>query len=367
MPILVTNNYPPTRGGIQTMMSRLAECLVLRGRDVVVVGPREDGSDAYDAAAPYRIVRYAARWRPRELFAIAASYVRALRIARERVTIASVWWPVAFALCFIPRRFRGPLAIIAHGTEISPSRTGTRQKIMRAVFRQADVILANSRFTRGLLEEAGVEGDIRVVSLGVDMLPVAPERSREPTILSVGRLVARKGFDRVIEALPALLHDFPSLRYEIVGGGPERAALEASATKLGVAARVTFLGSVSEEELRAAYARAWCFALPVRDIAGDVEGFGIVYLEAAMASLPALGGTASGAADAIVDGSTGLLVDGTNVPAIVEALARLLGDRANSERMGASGLARALEFTWMRTTEQILAALPQATPELKRT
>ena len=338
MPILVTNNYPPTRGGIQTMMSRVAECLAQHGRDVVVVGPKEDGSDAYDAAAAYRIVRYAARWRPREVVAIAGSYLRALRIARERVTIASVWWPVGFALVFIPRRFRGPLAIIAHGTEISPSRTGARQKIMRAVFRQADVILANSRFTRDLLERAGVAGDIRVVSLGVDMVPVTPQRSSEPTILSVGRLVARKGFDRVIDALPALRNEFPSLRYEIVGGGPERDALEARAARLGVAAGVTFLGSVSEEELRAAYARAWCFALPVRNIADDVEGFGIVYLEAAMASLPTLGGTASGAADAIVDGHTGMLVDGTNVPAITEALATLLRDRERSQRMGASGL-----------------------------
>ncbi len=361
MPILVSNNYPPTRGGIQTMMSRVAESLAERGREVVVVGPREDGSDPYDAAVPYRILRYTARWRPREVFAIARSYVRALRIARDRVTIASVWWPVGFALVLIPRRFRGPLAMIAHGTEISPSRTGTRQKIMRAVFGQADVILANSRFTRGLLERAGVGGDIRVVSLGVDMEPVAPARSSEPTILSVGRLVARKGFDHVIDALPALRNEFPSLHYEIVGSGPERPALEARAVRLGVTSHVTFLGSVSEEELRRAYARAWCFALPVRNIADDVEGFGIVYLEAAMASLPAIGGTASGAADAIVDGSTGLLVDGTNVTVIAEALATLLRDRAESEAMGASGLQRALEFTWTRTTDQILAALPQAT------
>lgn len=367
MPILVSNNYPPTRGGIQTLMSRVAECLTEKGREVVVVGPREDASDPYDAALPYRIFRYAARRRPRELFAIAIEYVRALRVARERVTLASVWWPVGFALVFVPRRWRGPLAIFVHGTEVSPSRKGIRQAIMRAVFHQADVIIANSRFTRGLLEQAGVRGEIAVVALGVDMQPVIPARAGEPTVLSVGRLVARKGFDRVIDALPALCAEFPQLRYEIVGGGPERSALEARAARLGVAANVTFLGSVSEDELRSAYARAWCFALPVRNIEDDVEGFGIVYLEAAMASLATIGGTESGATDAIVAGQTGLLVDGTDVPAIANAIATLLRDRTAAERMGARGLERAREFTWMRTTEEILAVLPQPPAAVRRT
>jgi phosphatidylinositol alpha-1,6-mannosyltransferase len=366
MPILVSNNYPPTRGGIQTLMSRVAETLAEKGREVVVVGPREDGSDAYDAGLPYRIFRYAARRRPRELFAIAGEYVRALRVARERVTLASVWWPVGFALVFVPRRWRGPLAIFVHGTEVAPSRKGIRQAIMRAVFRRADVIIANSSFTRGLLERAGVGGEIAVVALGVDMAPVIPARGMEPTLLSVGRLVARKGFDRVIDALPALLAEFPSLRYEIVGGGPERSALEARAARLGVAANVTFLGSVSEDDLRGAYARAWCFALPVRNIDDDVEGFGIVYLEAAMASLPAVGGTESGATDAIVDGETGILVDGTSVSAIAEAVATLLRDRTASERMGARGLERARRFTWTRTTDEILAVLPQPERGVKR-
>jgi phosphatidylinositol alpha-1,6-mannosyltransferase len=359
MPIVVTNNFPPRHGGIQTMMSRIAECLAQKDREVIVVGPREDGSAVYDASTAYRIIRYAARRRPFELLEIALAYVRALRSARERVTIASVWWPVAFAIAFIPRAWRGPLAILVHGTEVSPSRKGMRRRIMRAVFARADVIIANSRFTQGLLAQAGIVDNVRVVSLGVDMEPIAPGRAAHPVVLSVGRLVARKGFDRVIEALPSLCGEFPSLRYEIVGGGPERAALEVRAAELGVLANVAFLGSVSQTELRAAYARAWCFALPVRNIDDDVEGFGIVYLEAAMASLPAIGGKESGATDAIVDGETGLLVDGADVRAIAQAIATLLRNREQADAMGARGFARAREFTWMRTTEEILAILPQ--------
>jgi phosphatidylinositol alpha-1,6-mannosyltransferase len=356
MPILVTNNFPPRRGGIQILMARLAECLHERGCEVVVVGPRETGSEAYDAMVPYRVLRYAARTRRVELFALARTYLRALRTARERVTIASVWWPVAFPLAFIPRRVRGPLAILVHGTEVAPSRTGLRQRIMRAVFARADVILANSEFTKGLLARAGIVKHVRVIPLGVDMKPVAVRRAADATVLSVGRLVERKGFDRVIDALPALCAEFPALRYEIVGDGPEREALAARAERLGVAAHVGFLGSVSEDALRAAYARAWCFALPVRAVDEDVEGFGIVYLEAAMASLPTIGGLASGAADAIADGETGLLVDGTSVDAIVEAIGRLLREPEWGAEMGRRGLERARKFTWMRTADEILAA-----------
>ena len=358
MPILVTNNYPPARGGIQTLMSRLAERLAAKGHEVVVVGPREAGCEGYDASATFPILRYASLRRPLEAAAIAFTYLRALRLARARLTIASVWWPVALALVFLPRSVRGPVAILVHGTEVSPSRKGLRGIIMRAVFRRADVIIANSHFTSGLLERAGVTGDVHVVSLGVDMATVPPARAADPVVLSVGRLVARKGFDRVIDSLPALRAEFPTIRYEIAGSGPQRLELEQRAARLGVAAHVKFLGSVTEDELRGAYARAWCFALPVRNIDDDVEGFGIVYLEAAMASLPSVGGIDSGAADAIENGTTGLLVDGTSVVAVSEAVGGLLRDRARAEKMGSCALDRARSFTWERTTDQILAVLP---------
>ncbi len=340
------------------MMSRLAECFAAQGHDVVVVGPREGESERYDAGLTYRVVRYADLGRPLEPFAIAAAYARALRSIRQRMpTIASVWWPVALPLAVIPRALRGPLAILVHGTEVSPGRSGLRRRLMLAVFARADTIVANSRFTASLLREAGVRGPVHVVALGVDVQPISPEPAAVPTILSVGRLVERKGFDRVIDALPRLRAEFSRLRYEIVGDGPERTALEQRARRLGVEEAVSFLGSVSEDELRRAYARAWCFALPVRNIRDDVEGFGIVYLEAAMASLPAIGGIASGAADAIVDNETGLLVDGASVDEIARALGVLLRDRKFAAELGRRGFERARGMTWARTTEQIVEAM----------
>ncbi len=229
---------------------------------------------------------------------------------------------------------------------------------MQYVFARADVVIANSAFTRELLLAAGVRGTIRVVHPGIDAEPIPSDPSPAPVIISVGRLVARKGFDTIIASLPHVIAAFPNVRYEIVGSGPQRAELEELARRTGVAEHVVFLGAVSDDEMRAAYARAWCFALPVRAIGSDVEGFGLVYLEAALAGLATIGGRRSGAEDAIVDGQTGLLVDGMSTEAVAQALLQLLEDRGKSTEMGARGRERALaEFTWSRTAAQISALL----------
>ena len=225
---------------------------------------------------------------------------------------------------------------------------------MRYVFAHADAIVANSRFTRDLLIQAGVERRVSVVHLGIDDAPIDRARAVQPTILSVGRLVPRKGFDKVIEALPQVLAAFPAARYEIVGSGPQQAELEALAVRCGVRGRVDFLGPLADAHLQAAYGRAWCFALPVRAEGDDVEGFGLVYLEAAIARLPAIGGRGSGADDAIEPGQTGLLVDGTSSEEVAAAILTLLRDPARAAIMGEHGRARALEqFRWQQTAAAI--------------
>ncbi len=269
-------------------------------------------------------------------------------------TIASMWFPGGLAVCFLPCFLRGRFGILAHGTEIAPSRGGLRRHVMRYVFRRADVIFANSSFTQELLQRADVRDNVRVVHLGIDDSFATPERAADPTILSVGRLIRRKGFDIVIAALPAIAARFPNVRYEIVGAGPQQAELEQLADRLDVRGRVHFLGAVDDAALSRAYARAWCFALPVRAIGDDIEGFGLVYLEAALAQLPAIGGRGSGAEDAIADGETGVLVDGSSVSAVCDAIVALLGDRAHAAALGARGRQRALEqFSWRETAAQI--------------
>jgi phosphatidylinositol alpha-1,6-mannosyltransferase len=354
MAVLVTNDFPPDHGGIQRVMARLAQEMALQRERVLVVAPRLPGSDSFDALQRYRVLRYRGRGRVLSFAGMFVSLLRARMACPDFITLASIWFPGGLAACLLPPILRGRLIVLAHGAEIAPARRGIRRRLMRYVFDRADVIVANSRFTRELLVQAGVRGTISIINPGIDATPIAPQRSNVPTILSVGRLIPRKGFDTTIAALAALLPHYPTARYEIIGSGPQRAELERLAKHLHVENHVVFLGAVEDEQMREAYARAWVFALPTRSVADDVEGFGVVYLEAAMAQLPTIGGRFSGAEDAIVAGETGLLVDGTSSADVAAAIATLLRDRDTAELMGVRGRDRALDyFTWRRAVTEL--------------
>jgi phosphatidylinositol alpha-1,6-mannosyltransferase len=339
------------------MMAAIASVVARDSDDVVVVAPSMPESQSFDEMVPYRVIRYPHVRRPFEAAAILLAYVRALATTRDRLTLLANWWPTGLPLLMLPKRIRGRTAVFVHGADVAPRKGGSRRFLMRYAFSRADAVLANSNYTKNLLTQAGITERVHVVPLGVDMVPVEPTPSDCPTILSVGRLIERKGFDRIIESLEPLISEFPLLRYEIVGAGPDSARLQALARELGVQAHVRFHGKLGDDDIRAAYARAWCFALPVRAVGSDVEGFGIVYLEAAMARLPSIGGVDSGATDAIVDGITGYLVDGDDRAAVLQAVAALLGDPVEARRMGERGFERAKTYTWRRSVYACMRAL----------
>lgn len=365
MPVLVTNEFPPAgHGGIGTYVLRLAGEIAAAGRDVVVVAPQAAGDAAFDAALPYRVCRFAlneAEPLPLVLARIAKATIRAHGMTSDRSTIAASWIRTGAACAMLPRSLRGPLAILAHGSEILSQRNPVKKAAMRATFARAAVVAANSEFTAGILADAGIRRTPVIARCGVQARPSERRPAAAPTILSVGRLVRRKGFDRTIEAVAMLRERFPEIRYEIIGGGTDEGYLRERVAQLGVERHVALLGAVTDEELAQAYARAWCFSLPARRVGGDVEGFGIVYLEAAMAGVPAIGGLGSGAQEAIEDDCSGLLVDGESIPAIAGALEALLGDERRNRAMGTYARKRALErFNWRIPAESILAALDRA-------
>jgi phosphatidylinositol alpha-1,6-mannosyltransferase len=359
VPIVVSNVFPPDRGGIQTMMAALASIIAQESKDVVVVAPSIPGSDVFDKAAPYRIIRFPIVRRPFDAGAMLVSYLRALGATHDRSTLLANWWPTGLPLLLLSRRIRGKTAVFAHGADVAPRKAGLRRILMRYAFSRADAVLANSDYTKALLARAGITKNVRVVPLGVDMAPIDPAPADCPTILSVGRLIERKGFDRMIESLVTLVQRFPTVRYEIVGDGPDMSRLRELARRLDVDRYVVFHGKLGHEDMRAAYARAWCFALPVRAIGSDVEGFGIVYLEAAMAHLPSIGGIDSGATDAIVEGVTGYLVNGDDRAAVSNAVATVLANPEEARRMGERGFERAKDFTWRRTLDECMRSLGQ--------
>lgn len=352
--IILTNDFPPQYGGIQRFMSSIANEMHGLNLNVKVIAPRSKQSRTFDRSLPYEIDRYVNKPLFIELIMLFISYGFAIWRKRPSYTLASVWFPTGFVAAFFPKRLRGTLGIFAHGSEIKPSSGGLRRLAMLWAYNRADAILANSTFTKQLLTTVEVRTHVDVVSCGTEPQSGSKLTNESPTLISTGRLIERKGFDVVIKALPELIHDFPTLRYDVIGDGPQRKMLEKSVHDLGLSDHVIFHGAVDDATLRSLLLQAWCFALPARTIAGDVEGFGIVYLEAAQCYLPSIAGINSGAIDIIIEGNTGYLVDGESISEVREAIRKMFSSKANTIEMGLQACRHANEhFSWRKTTQAV--------------
>jgi phosphatidylinositol alpha-1,6-mannosyltransferase len=252
---------------------------------------------------------------------------------------------IGWCVCLMTRR---PYLVYAHGEEILIS-LGSRKLrwLILRVYNRAAAIIANSRKTKALLEGMGVRpGKIQVIHPGVEATAfrIGEDAGRairqryhlgqSPVLLTVGRLQRRKGQDMVIQALPRIAKRFSEVRYVIAGAGEERDFLERLACELGVRDKVIFVGQIENGEQAAYYAASDVFLMPNRQIGADVEGFGIVFLEAGAAGKPVIGGQSGGTAEAIQEGVTGIRVDGENVEAIAAAVIDLLTDSDKARAMG---------------------------------
>ncbi|WP_068306935.1 glycosyltransferase family 4 protein [Kordiimonas lacus] len=260
------------------------------------------------------------------------------------------------------------IVIYTHGEEISQACYSARaEERRRRALKAADGIVAVSSFTADLLaRKYGVDPErIELVTNGVDLdtydrLPKENVRphfglGHGPLVLAVGRLVPRKGFDVLIEAWPRILAAVPGAQLAIAGTGPLSEALKAAAERPEMNASVHMLGFVKDEMLPSLYASADLFAMPNRTMPdGDTEGFGLVFLEAAAAGTPSVGGKAGGAVDAILDGQTGRSVDGEDVGAVAYAITDLLNDEVTRKRMAEAAHAHALTQGWDSKADQLL-------------
>lgn len=269
------------------------------------------------------------------------------------------------------RRLGGPrYACWAHGEDIATALTSRElTMLMRMVYGGAAVIFANSVNTRRMLQELGIPAErIAIVYPGVDTQRFRPDidasqvrrqiaPNGEPVLLSVGRLQTRKGHDLMIQAVGSLVRDGRQFfRYVIVGDGHERSRLESLVDECGVREYVTFAGEVPADQLPQYFAACDVFVLPNRIDNGDVEGFGIVFLEAAACAKPAVGGRSGGVPEAVADGETGLLVSGTDVEELAAAVARLMDSESLRRRLGESGRARAVrDFSWESGAAKVAA------------
>jgi phosphatidylinositol alpha-1,6-mannosyltransferase len=377
--LLLTYDFPPIGGGIARMMSELAKRYP-PGSLLVSTGSYPGGASA-DATLPNPVDRVStASSRLRTIQGLVVWSHRARALDRS-FGPGFIWCgnlkPAAFPALWVNRRAGTPYGIFLHGTELlllqHRVRSSPRKRIAaRLALKHAAVLVAVSEWTRRfcleLLDEMGFppgEHDVRTMHLGTDPVhftagvDAGPVRARYGLgegrwLLTVARLAAHKGIDVGLKALAALRPTHPDLGYVVVGRGIKQADLEALARELGVADRVRFLTDVPDADLPGLYNAAEMYLGLSRAEELMIEGFGIAQIEASACGIPVIGGRSGGIPDAVRHGETGLLVDSTDVGAVVAAIGALLDDRELAGRLGRGGRA-AVEshYNWDRVTGDV--------------
>ncbi len=368
--LLVTNDFPPRPGGIQSYLHNLVECLP--ADEVTVYAPRWRADTEFDEAAPYEVVRHHTG------LMLPTPFVarRAAALVRSRA-IDTVWFGAAAPLAVLAPAMRaaGAQRVVAstHGHEVGWSMLPAARQTLRHIGTHADVVTFVSAYTRGRFSSAfGAQAALEHLPPGVDTVRFAPnaharERIRErhalgdaPVVLCLSRLVPRKGQDVLIDALTGIRQQIPGARLLIVGGGPYRTDLEQRVHQRGVADHVTLTGSVDVADVAAYHAAADVFAMPARTRGHglDVEGFGIVYLEASASGIPVVAGSSGGAPETVRRGETGVVVDGRDVASVTAAIVGILGDPQRAAAMGAAGRRWVVEnWQWQSMADRLATLL----------
>lgn len=345
--VLLAASFPPALGGVETLLyetnRRLQEPpLVLAPKPAFAADLRVC---AVGTSAPVRLA-YRPLWRLHPTLHYTQRFLmpslRAMRGWRPDVIQAGHVYLAPLAR-LLSRRLLVPYVVYAYGQEVwrRGGRMGLSEldwRLRGAALRGASRVLVPGSFTASLLRDWQVDArQVVSVPFGAEPQP-ASEPPAGCGLLSVGRLVPRKGVDMTIRALRCLPSE---VTYRVVGSGPDFARLQALARSEGVAERVTFLGRLDAAALAHEYQRCAVFVQPARRTAdGQLEGYGLVYFEAAAWGRPVVAGRSGGEVDAVVDGETGVLVDGTSVEAIASAVGELLRDPGRMAPMGEAGRRR---------------------------
>jgi phosphatidylinositol alpha-1,6-mannosyltransferase len=359
---IVTQCFGPDVGGVEVLMTGLADALAASGEQIEVFADRAHSSEAFER--PYPIQRFGLP-RPVRRRMKRQAIARAIEATGFTGIFADSWKSVEA----IPPT-ETPIAVLAHGMELPPDASPRKARRIASAFARARAIIANSAYTADLARRF-VKGAAPQILVAPPPIPAQSEPTSEalaaidaliagrgPVLATLARLEPRKGIDAILRALPAVRRAFPQAVYLIAGDGADRRRLSALATTLGVADAATFLGQVDEAHKAALLARADLFVMPTRREGDSVEGYGIAFIEAAFRGKPALAGRAGGAADAVKDGETGLLCNGADDADVLAALLRLLQDEPLRSRLGTAAEARARrELTWSAALPRYLATI----------
>ena len=368
--LCITNDFGPRAGGIETFVVGLIQRLPKNS--VIVYTASQAGSAPFDAMwlrdYGVEVIRDSAK----VLLPSFRVGRNVRKLARER-NIKSVFFGAAAPLALLAPGLRrvGVKKIVAltHGHEVWWSRLWPFSWAIARIGRAVDALTYLGEFTRGeiakALDHESVAKLVRIAP-GIDTEHFTPRTDAQglreslglgnkKVIVSVGRLVHRKGQDVLIEAMPEIITTINNAHLLLIGEGPYKKELEQRIKSLGLESRVTFVGRVQYADLPRYICVGDVFAMPSRSrLAGlEVEGLGIVYLEASACGLPVIGGISGGAPDAILQGETGFSVDGTSAHEVALALVRVLADKELAQRLGTRGRQWIIEqWQWQMWSER---------------
>ena len=377
MTLFVTSDFPPITSGIATYLYNTWKNLPLE--KIIVLGPKVAGWESFDDKQNFKIFRYRlplgnslfARMVKTFLFIF---YIGKLR-RKEKIGKIHCGAPLSAGIAGLvfKKFFNIPYCVYVYGGETKKyKRVKVAYPIMRLILKNAQKVIANSMYTRDEFIKFGIlPQKLVIISPGVNVqkfVPISkvPEIEKvhnlknKKVILSVARLVERKGQDMVIRALPEVLEKLPNLVYLIVGEGPEEAKLKKLTKDVGVESCVNFIGHVSDNELPKYYNACDVFIMPNRETRGTeiIEGFGISFIEASACGKSVIGGKSGGVGDAVIDGVTGILVNPLNTEEISSAILKLLTDEDYARRLGNNGRLRVeKEFRWELQAQKLKEVL----------
>ncbi len=357
-------------GGVAKYLKNI--CANLPADKVVVYAPTRPDSFDSDKKRPYKVIRdelLSKNVWPAWLPLIWRIYRLAKTEAAELLQVGQVL-PIGTAVYLLTRVWRRPYIVYTHGMDITLPQTSPIKKLLvKTVLRAAYKVITNSSFTRNVLLNLGVpETKIVTVNPGAKVFDVFADTRAlgvetlkkydligKRILLTVGRVVERKGHDTVIRALPKIVEKFPNLIYVVVGAGPSLESLKELVAKMKLTANVFFAGEVTDKQKIVWYDLCEVFVMTPRQLSNfDVEGFGIVYLEANGLGKPVVGSASGGVTDAVVDNLNGIIVPPDDVEKTAEAIVRLLTDHELAKRLGEQGRKRAMDnFSWPAQAQKI--------------
>lgn len=371
--LLITLDFPPLLGGVASYYHNLMLNLHKIGFKIMVLTSPHPKGEKFDLKQPYKIVRrnlLASYFYPKWLLMFPYILKAIFKFKPDVIWVGQIL-PVGLPVLILSRLFKIPYWVLTHGMDIKlPQKNKRKFKILKIVLKHSKRCIANSQFTKKELEKLAFpsskisiiypcpDQDIKIKEKEVEKIKSHLKLRDKKIITSISRLVKRKGHYFIILALRKVMNQYPNLTYLIIGSGPEEDNLKDLVNKLNIKDKVYFLKAPEPYDIYPYLFLTDIFILAPYEINGDIEGFGLSFLEANLFKKPVIATRTGGVAEAVIHYHTGILVEPKNIDQLASALLKLLKDDKLAQKLGHQGFKRVKEeFNWSHQIKKIIPIL----------